>query len=45
MFTIDRSAVNDKDEWPSKFSKLFVEVRIPILDLMELKLLVLNKSD
>ena len=24
-----RSAVNDTDEWPSKYSKIFIEVRIP----------------
>lgn len=26
-----RSAVSDTDEWPSKYSKLFIEVRIPTL--------------
>lgn len=41
---IDRSAVKDTDEWPSKYSKLFVEVRIPLLYLMELKLLVLKNQ-
>lgn len=40
MSVVHRSAVKDTEEWPSKYSKLFVEVRILFFPMVGMFMLV-----